>query len=115
MVKQVIKAFLQKHGYRIVQETHDAQSFRKVLSAQNFRTIIDVGAHRGKTVEGWLMAFPDAHVHALEPAPSSYAALVTMAANYPDRVTAWNCAAGAANEAAVLQFHEDHSSSSSLL
>jgi FkbM family methyltransferase len=115
MIKNLVKSFLHSRGYRLVPRALDAKTLYERLLAEDFQTVIDVGAHEGKTVEQWINDFPHAHVHAFEPSPSSFQTLQKVAQRTPDRVTAWNSALGATDETATLHLHSDHTSSSSLL
>lgn len=115
MIKKAIQAFLNAYGYRVVRNDLDARSFRKSLLAQEFRTIVDVGAAGGSTVQAWAEEFPMAHIHAVEPLPDAYRSLGVVAEKYPGRVTLWNCAAGSEDGAVEMRIHVDHTTSSSIL
>src|SRR5512143_496082 len=58
-------------------------------------TLLDIGANVGRESARWHGAFPDARIHAFEPAPETFARLSSRFSSDP-RVTTWNLAVGAA-------------------
>jgi FkbM family methyltransferase len=57
--------------------------FTKVYPATAPLTILDIGSHVGESVSSFLTLFPNAHVHAFEPAPDNFRRLEDTFANQP--------------------------------
>lgn len=115
MFKRLIKAVARHLGYRVVPLDRDADSFLRFLVSQPIKTVVDVGASNGKTVEEWLARYPNAKVYGIEPLPQSFALLKELEVKFGDRVEALNCAVGETVGVSKMHFHADHPTSSSLL
>lgn len=86
------------------------------LSSANIRTIIDVGANTGQFARWASARFPLANIYCFEPVPQSFQQLARWAGRQkPGRVSVFNFALGDEEGESEMFFHEDHSSSSSLL
>ena len=114
-LKQRIQRLAGRHGYRIVPKERDAITLKRWLAEQQIFTIIDVGASIGTTVAEWLETYPRATIHAIEPLPSSYGALIRVASQFPGRVSTYNFAVGSREGSVEFSVHSEHDSSSSLL
>lgn len=115
MIKSVIQSAFRAIGYRIVPHDRDAWSIYDKIRATPFGTVIDVGAHSGDTVKRWLMDFPKAHIHAIEPLPAAFEKLKLLQAGNKKRVSIWNVAASDSVGEVPFYVHADHPSSSSIL
>ena len=115
MAKRRIQRLAEHMGYRVVPLVRDANTLRNWLFDQPIRTVIDVGASTGTTVIEWLDGFPSAEVHAVEPLPTSFAALGRLRERFPDRVHAYNFALGRKSGKVEFRLHPQHDTSSSLL
>jgi FkbM family methyltransferase len=78
-----------------------------------FGTVLYVGANRGQDLPLLLNAFPAAHVHCFEPAPSAYGDLTRRWGSEP-RISCWQTALGAETGTAVLHLSETHDQANSL-
>lgn len=47
----------------------------KVVSPTTFKTVLDVGSHRGQSILEYLNAFPQAQIHGFEPSEGLFLAL----------------------------------------
>jgi len=115
MLKRIIQSSLRRFGYRIVPRDRDALTIYEMIRSIPFKTIVDVGANSGSTVERWLADFPTAHIHAIEPLPQEFAKLKTLESRCGGRMSAWNVAASDRSEEIPFYIHTDHPSSSSTL
>jgi FkbM family methyltransferase len=66
------------------------------LAREAVKTVLDIGANVGVTALYFSRIFPNAAIHAFEPAPDNFAVLQKNVANC-DRIRAYNFALGAAN------------------
>jgi FkbM family methyltransferase len=114
-IKAILQALANRLGYRIVPSERDCMSFlRAIGNLDTIRTVVDVGADTGTTVERWLKMFPKADIFAFEPARQGYVKVAHMA-DTNARLTAFNFAAGAADCEIEFEVHTQHESSSSAL
>jgi FkbM family methyltransferase len=95
----------QGKGFGALSIKHEVDAIRLLVpDGVQVRTVIDVGANRGLWTEAALLAFPDAHIHAFEPAAACQAELEGRYARVP-RVTLNSTALGAVAGEGVL--HSD--------
>jgi FkbM family methyltransferase len=80
------------------------------LRSCGFKTVLDVGANVGDWSVAALRAWPQAHVHAFEVAPRTFAALEERirAANLSERVTLNACGLGERAAALEMYYYPDH-------
>lgn len=83
---------------------NELEFFAQVYPASAPLTVLDVGAHVGNSVAGFLSLFPQAKVHAFEPAPENFRRLQQRFAADP-RVTLHAAAVGAADGTARLHLN----------
>ena len=77
------------------------------------KTVLDIGAHEGKTAIQFLSLFPDANIHSFEPIPECYSKLVEKTKN-EKRCKTYNLAIG--ETGGTIEFHQSsYSPSSSIL
>ena len=115
MFKKIIQAIVGRLGYRIVPSNRDAASLMGFLERRPIKTVIDVGASDGKTVEAWMARYPVATIYGIEPLPQSFRLLKNLAEKSGGRVKALNYAVGEKSGMVNMHFHQDHPTSSSLL
>ena len=84
-----------------------------VLSYQ-FKTFIDIGAHRGEFIDHWLSFFPDLNILAFEPLPDFAARLKTLYSNN-SRIKVYDFALGKTAIDQVPLLVSSYAPSSSLL
>jgi len=83
------------------------------IKNMGIKTVLDVGAHEGKTALQFLELFPGAEIHSFEPIPDCFAKLCEKTA-HQSRCHAYNVAVGA--EKGTISFHQsNYSPSSSIL
>lgn len=114
-LKTLAQGLLRKAGYTLQRTDRpgmDAfQDMRRWITAEA-PMLFDVGANRGQTIHKFRDAFPRATIHAFEPAPEVYRALVREYGDPPITVI-HQCALGVQTE--VRQFHENAQSELSSL
>src|SRR5262249_21565594 len=77
------------------------RTYPKIDAAAGVRTVVDVGANVGAAAVWFSLAYPDATIHALEPAREPFALLARNTADRP-RVTAHNLGLFSADRSAPL-------------
>lgn len=83
------------------------------IQNMGIRSVLDVGAHEGKTAVCFLSLFPDAHIYSFEPIPECFAKLNEKISGNK-RCRAFNLAVG--ENIGVIEFHQSaYSPSSSIL
>ena len=104
-----IKTFLRRFGFDIVRY----RSFWNTPPAQQFATILDIGANTGTFSAPMRERFPRAQIYAFEPLPDCFKQLeYTMAGD--KKFTAFNVALGERSGEATIQRSSFHPSSSLL-
>jgi FkbM family methyltransferase len=91
------------------------QRYREIAAFHelDIATVLYVGANRGQELPLFLNAFPRAHVHCFEPAPSAYVQLVALWGQHP-RCSTWQTALGAFSGRAALHVSATHDEANSL-
>lgn len=91
----LLKKITEALGYRMVHRTvrwgveliDDLP--KAVGDPTQFKTVFDVGANRGQTLQRFLKDFPQATIYSFEPLPASFEILKKIAAQYPSRAKAF--------------------------
>ncbi len=83
------------------------------LTSLNIRTVIDVGASKGKAVKNLRALFPDAHIHAFEPLKDVFLQMQERLVN-DKNITLHNIALGTTQESITMN-RSSYSGSSSVL
>lgn len=104
------KAAAPKPKHKFVPDAHEKNLWIKEMG---IKTVLDIGAHEGKTAVSFLELFPEATIYSFEPIPQCYEKLVERTKDYP-RCKTFNCAIGEAS--GTIEFHQsNYSPSSSIL
>jgi FkbM family methyltransferase len=88
-MKRIARSIAAKFGHRTARKSPDPENFdafaqqRRLLAAIPSPVIFDIGAHRGQTSVKYAAYVPNATIHAFEPFPESFAALVKNTAHLP--------------------------------
>ena len=103
-----------KASHMSVEPGRDAYSDQRLLLGDdNAKTIIDVGANVGNTVEKYYFTYPDATIHAFEPDPTTFAQLTKRYSTHP-RVKCWCNAVSNDQNMAAFFINEDPGTNSLL-
>jgi len=79
------------------------------------KTVIDVGANTGQFAKYIASVFPEAKLFCFEPIPSAFMSLEKWAKESLNQVELFNVALGDSQSKVIMNLHEDHLASSSLL
>lgn len=115
MLKVLVKSSLERLGFRVSRVSSDPQVNLLGLTKRPIRTILDIGANDGLSARRYRTIFPDATIYCFEPLPCEYGSLVDWAQTQGGRVIPFNLALGNEKGKVSINFHTDHSPSSSLL
>lgn len=82
-MKDLIKGFLKKLGYKIskIEEgnsTSSQQIVKKLFSADSEITVFDVGAHKGESATFYKSTYKNSNIYSFEPFPNSFELLKTL-------------------------------------
>ena len=88
------------------QENFSEEKFYKLLLSNDEPLIIDIGAHKGESVEFFNSIFPKAVIYSVEPDPISYAALIEY---LPDKSRVINAAIASIDGTKIFfQYDKSH-------
>lgn len=115
-------AYVQQAGPagRALADAHSVRQYESLRDlsrrpALNIRTVLYIGANEGQEAELLLRAYPDAHLHCLEPQPGCLPALASLARRWPGRLSVHPIALSDSEGEAELRRPESHDQASSLL
>lgn len=115
-LRGLLKQTLRRLGWDLVRAASQPSQSWLGLRRLPIHSVVDVGANLGQFARRALDAFPQAHIHSIEPLPEAFAALSRWAGTTGGRVSVFNLAIGDSSGGEVEMFHHiAHSASSSLL
>ncbi|MBR0779578.1 FkbM family methyltransferase [Bradyrhizobium diazoefficiens] len=114
-MKYLATAILAKFDLHVERLSKHPKETLLGLSGENVRNVLDIGANTGQFARVALDRFPRARIWCFEPLPAAYELLKGIERRSDGRVTALNFALGAKQGVMNLNYHNEHSSSSSLM
>lgn len=105
--KQILLFALHAKGYENFPNTGE-EKFLKLLSKQNPKFCIDIGANIGYFSK-WLLEHTESYVLSFEPLPKSFEILKKLGDKYPDRIETLNCGLGDDDGELDLHFGSNNS------
>jgi FkbM family methyltransferase len=113
--KNAARKIINQAGFDLVRIKKNPQKTLLGLKNQRIQTVVDVGANTGQFAQKILEFFPNAHLFCFEPLPEPYSILNGWVNTQAGRVEVFNQAVGDSEGRMEMNFHTDHSPSSSLL
>ena len=114
-MKHLATAFLAKFDLHIERLSKHSKESLLGLSGESVRNVLDIGANTGQFARVALNRFPRAKIWCFEPLPAAYKLLKGIERRSDGRMTALNFALGAKQGVMDMNYHNEHSPSSSLM
>jgi len=114
-LKEKIKILLKSVNLYYLKSYNVPRSTLLGIKKLPIKTVIDIGANTGQFAKYIVSIFPEAKLFCFEPLPSAFMSLEKWAKESLNQVELFNVALGDSKSKVTINFHEDHSASSSLL